>query len=224
MVNKFSHIDTVIFDLDGTLLDTLDDLTASVNYCMKKFHAPLHTREEVRSMVGNGIYNLMERALPGGRDNPDYAGCMAAFSLHYKEHMLDQTRPYEGIMPLLRTLQENGYKTAIVSNKFDAAVKGLNKTFFGDLIPVAIGENEAAGIAKKPAPDTVFQAVKELGSQIDTCLYVGDSDVDIQTAANAGMPCISVNWGFKDTDFLQAHAAGTIISDPSELLALLSVS
>ncbi len=213
---KDHTIDTIIFDLDGTLLDTLDDLTASVNFCMNKYHCHIHTREEVRNMVGNGIYVLMERALPGGRSHPQYEECMAAFPAYYKEHMLDQTKPFEGIYDLLSELKEKHYKLAIVSNKFGAAVKGLNQTFFSDYIPVAIGES--ASVAKKPAPDTVFQAMKELHSSPENCIYIGDSEVDIETAKNAGVPCISVNWGFKDTSFLQEHGASVIVSSPAELL------
>ena len=206
---------TIIFDLDGTLLDTLDDLTNSVNYCMKKYDGPIYTREEVRGKVGNGIYVLMEKALPGGRDHPQYDACMHDFPIHYKKHMMDNTKPFDGICDLLKKLKENGFRMAIVSNKFDAAVKELNNDFFSEYIPVAIGESPA--IQKKPAPDTVFQAMKELGSTPENCIYIGDSEVDIQTAANANIPCISVNWGFKTTEFLKEHGAATIVSSPFEL-------
>lgn len=208
--------DTVIFDLDGTLLDTLDDLTASVNYCMKKYGDPVYSREEIRGKVGNGIYVLMEKSLPGGRDNPHYEDCMRDFPAHYKQHMTDRTKPYGGIPEMLADLNARHYKLAIVSNKFDAAVKGLNRDFFSDHIHVAIGES--AGVQKKPAPDTVFTAMRELGSLPSDCIYVGDSEVDIRTAANAGIPCISVAWGFKTTDFLEEHGAEIIVSTPRELL------
>ena len=131
---------TAIFDLDGTLLNTIQDLTNSVNYCMKKYGGPVYTCEEIREKVGNGIYVLMEKALPDGRNNPNYDACMKDFPVHYKEHMLDNTKPYDGIIDMLHTLKEHGYKLAIVSNKFDAAVKGLCKDFFADEIEVAIGE------------------------------------------------------------------------------------
>lgn len=206
---------TVIFDLDGTLLDTLDDLTASVNYCMKKYNGPIYDREDIREKVGNGIYVLMEKSLPGGRQHPHYEDCMRDFPVHYKEHMLDQTKPFSGICEMLGNLKKAGYRLAIVSNKFDAAVKGLNQDFFREYIPVAIGESPA--IQKKPAPDTVFQAMKELKASGEECIYVGDSEVDIQTAANAGIPCISVDWGFKTAEFLQAHGAAQIVSSPEEL-------
>ncbi len=208
----------VIFDMDGTLLDTLDDLAASVNYCMKKYDEPAHTREEVRGMVGNGIYVLMEKSLPGGRDNPHYEECIRDFSAYYQEHKADRTAPFDGIDLLLAGLGAHGYGMAIVSNKFDAAVKDLNRMYFGDAIPVAIGEAEASGIRKKPAPDTVFAAMRALGVAPEQCVYVGDSEVDIQTAANAGIPCICVTWGFKTRAFLKEHGAETIVDTPQELL------
>lgn len=206
---------TVIFDLDGTLLDTLDDLTTSVNYCMKKYGGPIYDREDVREKVGNGIYVLMEKALPGGREHPHYEDCMKDFPVHYKKHMTDQTKPFPGIYDMLDHLKKAGYRLAIVSNKFDAAVKGLNQDFFSEYIPVAIGESQT--VRKKPAPDTAFQAMKELGASPEECIYVGDSEVDIQTAANAGIPCISVDWGFKTVEFLQEHGAAQIVSTPEEL-------
>lgn len=214
-----ASVNTIIFDLDGTLLDTLEDLTISVNHCMNKYHFPLHNRNEVRNMVGNGIYLLMERALPKGRNTPEYHACIQEFSAYYKEHMLDHTAPFTGIDSLLSALYEHGYKMAIVSNKFDAAVKGLNQDFFSKYISVAIGESPS--IAKKPAPDTVFQAIKELNATPEQCVYVGDSEVDIETAKNAGLPCISVNWGFKSTAFLEAHHASVIVSSPEELLDVI---
>ncbi len=208
----------VLFDMDGTLLDTLDDLAASVNYCMEKYNEPTHTRDEVRGMVGNGIYVLLEKSLPGGRDNPHYEECTRVFSAYYREHMEDRTAPYDGINALLSGLAEHGYGLAVVSNKFDAAVKELNRKYFGDAIPVAIGETEAAGIRKKPAPDTVFAAMRELDVIPEQSIYVGDSEVDIQTAANAGIPCICVTWGFKTREFLKGHGAEEIVDTPEELL------
>lgn len=208
---------TIIFDLDGTLMDTLDDLTASVNYCMEKHGGPVYDREDVRRKVGKGVYVLMEKALPEGRKNSHYADCIRDFSIYYEKHMLDHTKPFEGIPEMLDDLKEKGYKLAIVSNKFDAAVKELNQQFFSGKIEVAIGEAEAKGIRRKPAPDTVFEAMKELGSRQENCIYVGDSEVDIETAANAGIPCISVTWGFKTPEFLEQHGAAHIVNTPEEL-------
>lgn len=208
---------TIIFDLDGTLMDTLDDLAASVNYCMEKYGCPVYDREDVRQKVGKGVYVLMEKALPGGRKNPHYADCIRDFFRHYEKHMLDHTRPFEGIPQVLDHLREKGYKLAIVSNKFDAAVKELNQQFFAGRIPVAIGEAEARGIRRKPAPDSVFEAMKELDSRQTESIYVGDSEVDIETAANAGIPCISVTWGFKSREFLEEYGASHIVDTPEEL-------
>ncbi len=211
------HKNTVIFDLDGTLLDTLKDLTASVNHVMALHHFPTYTADQVRRMVGNGIYVLMERAIPGGRKQPDFDKCVAEFQEHYKLHMQDQTGPFPGVLPLLERLSGEGFHLAVVSNKFDAAVKALCHQYFGSLLPVAIGEHEAAGIAKKPAPDTVLAAMEQLGVTPASCVYVGDSDVDIETARNSGIPCISVTWGFRSREFLKAHGASVFAENTAEL-------
>ena len=213
------HYTTVIFDLDGTLLDTLEDLTDSVNYALTDAGYPGHTIEEVRMMVGNGVRTLMERAVPTGISTEAFEAVFAAFKEHYDQHCNDHTHPYDGIPELLHTLKAQGFRLAIVSNKVDSAVKTLRALYFNETIPVAIGEKE--GIRRKPAPDTVVTALQELGASASDAVYVGDSDVDIQTAANAGMDCISVSWGFRDTAFLKAHGASLIIDHPQELPALL---
>ena len=209
---------TYIFDLDGTLLDTLGDLAASVNYAMRMHGMPEHSVDEVRLFVGNGVRRLMERAVSGGAAHPAFEAAFATFRRHYMEHSLDTTRPYEGIPELLQELKRRGRHTAVVSNKFDAATKELCRHFFPDTIDVAVGEHEAEGIRKKPAPDTVLQALSQLGVGQEGAVYVGDSDVDIQTARNSGLPCISVLWGFRNREFLLAHGAETFVSQPSELL------
>ena len=209
---------TYIFDLDGTLLDTLGDLAASVNYAMSTHHLPEHSVDEVRMMVGNGVRKLMERAIPDGAANPCFDETFATFRHHYMEHQLDTTRPYDGIIETLQELKRRGCRTAVVSNKFDAATKSLCNHFFSGLVDVAIGENEAAGIHKKPAPDTVFEAIRLLGVSREEAVYVGDSDVDIATAQASGIPCISVLWGFRNREFLIAHGATTLIGSPTELL------
>ena len=209
---------TYIFDLDGTLLDTLGDLAASVNYAMSTHHLPEHSVDEVRMMVGNGVRKLMERAIPDGAANPYFDETFATFRHHYMEHQLDTTRPYDGIIETLQELKRRGCRTAVVSNKFDAATKSLCNHFFSGLIDVAIGENEAAGIHKKPAPDTVFEAIRLLGVSREEAVYVGDSDVDIATAQASGIPCISVLWGFRNREFLIAHGATTLIGSPTEIL------
>ena len=209
---------TYIFDLDGTLLDTLGDLAASVNYALRQHGMPEHSIDDVRRFVGNGVRKLMERAIPEGEANPDFEATFATFRQHYMQHSLDTTKPYRGIPESLQALKAQGCHLAVVSNKMMAATQELIRHFFPDTIAVAIGENEAAGIHKKPAPDTVFEALRQLGVGKDGAVYVGDSDVDIQTAVNSGLPCISVLWGFRDKDFLIKHGAKTFISAPSELL------
>ncbi len=211
-------IDTVIFDLDGTLLNTLDDLADSVNAALLQNGLPLRTVEEVRAFVGNGVYNLMVKAV-GDVGHPAFPKAFADFKAHYALHCLDKTAPYEGIMPLLAELSESGYKLAVVSNKFDPAVKKLNEQFFGAYIPVAIGEKET--VRKKPAPDSVFAAMEALGSKAETCIYVGDSDVDIFTAQNAGIPCISVTWGFRDRAFLASYGADKYADTPAQIKLFL---
>jgi phosphoglycolate phosphatase len=209
---------TYIFDLDGTLLDTLTDLAASCNYALRTHGMPEHSIDDVRRFVGNGVRKLMERAIPEGEANPDFEATFATFREHYMHHSLDTTKPYPAIMETLAELKARGCRLAVVSNKMMAATVELCKHFFPDTIEVAIGENEAEGICKKPAPDTVYAALRKLGVSKDDAVYVGDSDVDIQTAANSGLPCISVLWGFRDRDFLIQHGAKTFISAPSELL------
>ena len=209
---------TYIFDLDGTLLDTLADLAAAVNYALRQHGMPEHTIDDVRRFVGNGVRKLMERAIPDGEKNPDFEATFATFREYYMHHSLDTTRPYPGIIETLEALKEQGCRLAVVSNKMMAATQELCRHFFAETIEVAIGENEAAGIRKKPAPDTVFEALRQLGEEKDSAVYVGDSDVDLETANNSGLPCISVLWGFRNRNFLIQHGAKTFISAPSELL------
>ena len=209
---------TYIFDLDGTLLDTLTDLAASCNYALRTYGMPEHSIDDVRRFVGNGVRKLMERAIPDGDANPDFEATFATFREHYMVHSLDTTKPYPGIMDALAELKARGCRLAVVSNKMMAATVELCKYFFPETIEVAIGENEAEGIRKKPAPDTVFAALKQLGVSGDNAVYVGDSDVDLATANNSGLPCISVLWGFRDREFLLDHGATTFITSPKELL------
>lgn len=208
--------ESYIFDLDGTLLNTLDDLAASCNHALRTHGMPQRTTEEVRMMVGNGVKKLMERAIPGGEANPDFAATYEDFRQYYLLHSLDTTQPYPGIMDVLATMSRQGTKMAVVSNKFYAATQELVAHFFGQYIHVAIGERE--NIRKKPAPDTVLEAMRQLGVTANEAVYVGDSDVDILTAANSNMPCLSVTWGFRDRDFLLQHGATTLVNTPDQLL------
>ena len=209
---------TYVFDLDGTLLDTLGDLAASTNYALRTHGMPEHSLDDVRRFVGNGVRVLMERAVPQGAENPQFEAAFQTFRTHYMQHSLDTTKPYDGILETLEALKAEGCRLAVVSNKMMAATQELCRHFFHDTIEVAIGEHEAQGIRKKPAPDTVNEAFRQLGVGKERAVYVGDSDVDILTARNSGLPCISVLWGFRDRDFLIQHGAETFISAPSELL------
>ncbi len=208
---------TIVFDLDGTLLDTLDDLWLAVNAGLKKCGLPLRSREEVRAFVGNGIANLMQRAT-GFVGGEGYDTAFAEFKEYYGAHCEDNTKPYAGILELLQTLKKLGVTCAVVSNKADFAVKKLAKSYFGDLLCAAVGENEAAGIRKKPAPDSLLAVLAELGGTVEETAYIGDSEVDIQTAANAGVDCISVTWGFKDKEFLIENGGTQFADTPSEVL------
>lgn len=207
--------ESYIFDLDGTLLSTLTDLAASCNYALRSCGMPERTIDEVRRFVGNGVKKLMERAIPQGVDNPRFEECYAAFREHYMVHNLDTTATYPGVLEMLGRLKGQGAKLAVVSNKFYAATQELVKHFFGDYVEVAIGERP--DIRKKPAPDTVEEALRQLEASPDTAVYIGDSDVDIMTAKNSGMPCVSVLWGFRDKEFLLEHGATTLISKPEEM-------
>lgn len=211
---------TIIFDLDGTLLDTLDDLTDSVNYSLALHGFPCREKSEVRRFVGNGVARLMELAIPDGRSNSKYDICLEDFKKHYSKNKQNKTNAYNGIMELLEKLNKENYKLAIVSNKFDMAVKELNEIYFGEYIKVAIGESEH--IAKKPAPDTVFKALEELGAEANNSIYVGDSEVDVKTAKNSGIKCVGVTWGFRDRELLEEKGADYIIDKPSDLLEIIA--
>lgn len=207
---------TYIFDLDGTLLNTLNDLAASTNYALRSVNLPEHSIDDVRRFVGNGVRKLMERAIEGGDKNPLFDEAYATFRKHYLEHGLDTTQPYPGVMDLLKTLKEKGKNIAVVSNKFYDATQELVHHFFGEYVAVAIGERE--NIRKKPAPDTVLEAMKMLGVGKEGAVYIGDSDVDFNTAKNVGIPCISVLWGFRDKEFLEQIGATTFVDKPCQIL------
>ena len=205
-----------IFDLDGTLLNTLADLASSTNYALRQYGMPEHSVDDVRRFVGNGVGKLIERAIPDGLANPQYEDVLATFRKHYLIHSLDTTSPYPGIEELLHTLRSMGCNVAVVSNKFYNATVEFCQHFFADTVEVAIGERE--DIRRKPAPDTVFEAMRQLGVTTEDTVYVGDSDVDVATARNSGIPCISVLWGFRDRDFLVEHGATTFVNTPEEIL------
>ncbi len=206
----------VVFDLDGTLLDTLDDLTDAVNAGLSAVCLPPRTKEEVRSFIGNGIVRLMHLAVGAHTDRE--AEALSAFKTYYGVHCKDKTRPYAGILELLSALREQSVLVAVLSNKADFAVKVLVDEYFPDVFFTSQGENESAGIRKKPAPDALFAIMQKAGATAEETLYVGDSEVDIQTAKNAGAGCVSVTWGFKDEDFLLKNGATRIARTPMEIL------
>lgn len=213
---------TVIFDMDGTILDTLEDLYLCVNETLRHFGYPEKTKDEIRQFVGNGVYNLIRLALPDGEANPDFEKVLEYNKELYAKHANDHTKPYDGIIDLMAWLKENGHPMAIVSNKVDAQVKDLRDIYFKDYIQVAIGEDEAHGVKKKPAPDTVFKALKELGIEPENAVYVGDSEVDVATARNSGLRCLSVQWGFRDSQTLIEAGATELFNSPEELKNVLS--
>lgn len=210
---------TVIFDLDGTLLDTLEDLKDSTNAALSAYGCKERSLEEIQKFVGNGIRNLMLQAVEGGSENPDFENIFQYFKDDYKKNCKNKTKPYPGIVKVLKELKENGIKLAMVSNKADFAVKDLNLYYFKDLDMLAVGERE--GVRRKPAPDAVLQILKELSAEKESAVYVGDSEVDIKTAENAKIPCISVLWGFREKDFLKEKGGMVFAETPEELLDLL---
>ena len=208
-------IKAVIFDLDGTLLNTLEDLKESTNFALRTFNYPERTLEEVRCFVGNGVRKLIERAVPEDCKNIDE--CLEIFKKNYSENMCNYTQAYNGILKILEELHKDKVKIGVVSNKFDTAVKGLCKKYFDDLVDIAIGQND--DIPKKPAPDSVLKAMKILNSDKNSTLYAGDSDVDVQTARNAGLRCIGVTWGFRTRDYLKG--ADFIVDNPDEIVKIV---
>ncbi len=209
----------VIFDLDGTILNTLEDLADSVNHVLAQYGYPLHTLEEIRSFVGNGIRRLIERSVPADTDSTVIDSIHADFTTYYKANCAVKTRPYDGISALLTQLRKAGCLTAVVSNKADFGVKTLCDQYFPEQFDIALGER--AGIPRKPAPDAVHEVLTQLGIGAADAVYIGDSDVDIATARNAGLDCVCVDWGFRDHAFLQANGAPVILSDAHALAAHL---
>lgn len=210
-------IKTVIFDLDGTLLNTLEDLKEATNYALLNFGFPTRTLEEVRCFVGNGVRKLIERAVPQNTDRKTTEKCLEVFKQNYSEIMYNHTKPYDSILEILKKLHENGLKIGVVSNKFDSAVKELCKRYFGNLIDIAIGQ--ADDVPKKPAPNGVFKAMEILNAKKKSTVYVGDSEVDVQTAKNSNLPCIGVLWGFRDKKDLEG--ADYIIDKPYDIIKII---
>ncbi len=209
----------VIFDLDGTLLDTLEDLADSVNHVLKEAGYPPRTLEEVRAFVGNGIRKLIERSVPENTAIEDIDNIHKNFIAYYGEHCMEKTKPYDGIMEMLSTLQDAGCKIAVVSNKADYAVQILCDKYFNHIFDGALGEQ--TGTPKKPAPDAVYKVLDALHISPCDAVYIGDSDVDILTARNSNMDEIIVDWGFRDREYLKEQGAKVLISNPTELINLI---
>lgn len=211
---------SVIFDLDGTLLDTLDDLTASTNFALKSCNYPLHTVDEVRRMVGNGVAMLIRRAMPAGHTQQQFDDCFGVFREYYSLHCNDNTKPYDGILDMLNRLYSSGVGLAVASNKLQPAVQKLVAHYF-PMIKVAVGDSPEYG--RKPAPDMLIKAMKQLDSTPHDTLYVGDSEVDVATARNAAVRCVSVLWGFRDKEQLLANGATQFAHTPCEILSFMDL-
>lgn len=205
----------IIFDMDGTILDTLEDLKNSLNYALELNSLPTRTLDEVRRFVGNGIGKLLDRGVPEGCDPAVRQNVEKVFFPHYTLHCNDYTRPYDGVIELIGALRAAGYLTAVVSNKADFAVQDLCKIWFDGLFDLAVGERE--GLRRKPAPDSVWEVCRLLNVTVEDSIYIGDSEVDFQTAQNAGMDVISVDWGFRDAEFLRSIGAEKILSTPEAI-------
>ena len=212
-------IDTIVFDLDGTLLNTLEDLKDSVNYALSRQNFPLRSLTEIRSFVGNGIRLLMERAVPENTDAETFEICFKDFCDYYKIHMEDKTAPYDGINEMLKSVKNAGFKTAIVTNKADFAAQDLCKRMFGDTIDLVVGSVDDR--PNKPAPDGVYYALEVLNSKLENTIFVGDADTDIITAKNAGLPSIGVLWGFRDREIIENEGAEYIVETVKDLEKLL---
>lgn len=207
---------TYIFDLDGTLLDTLQDLANAVNHAMREMNYPERTVDEVRRFIGNGIRMLIKRAAPQGISVEDYEKTLAVFTAYYLDHIADFTKPYDGIAEVIETLKSKGCKVAVVSNKADEAAKKVVKDYFGDIFDMVVGKMDR--FPSKPEPDSVLYVIETLGADKNKCIYSGDSEVDVQTAHNAGLPCVGVTWGNRDVSELIAAGAEYIAEKPNEIL------
>ncbi len=212
--------EAILFDLDGTLTDTLGDLKNSVNFALREFGFPERTLDEVRSFVGNGVRKLIYLSVPENTDEETAERCLSVFKEYYKNHSLVETKPYDGIIPMLETLKKQGIKTAVVTNKMHEAAEEIVRIFFGNMIDVTLGQVD--GVAQKPQPDGIYHVLEKLGVSKEKAVYVGDSEVDCITAKNAGIPCIGVTWGFRDKEVLIGNGADYLADTPEALGAILS--
>lgn len=214
--------DTIIFDLDGTLLDTLDDLTDSINRMLGQKGYPLRTRDEIREYIGNGAKALVKKALPEGVPDSEVKECLKIYRGIYLENMYEKTRPYDGVDETLKKLKSLGISIGVVSNKPDEATVRMCRHYFGDTLDAVVGDSPER--KKKPAPDNIYEAISRLGTDSGKILFVGDSDVDMETAHNAGLDCAGVAWGYRPRELLREHGADYIIETASELIALIEKS
>lgn len=209
----------VIFDMDGTILNTLEDLKNATNYALKQYNMPEHTIEEVRMFVGNGIPKLIERAVPAGTDPSTYSQVLKTFMEYYSVHNNDSTCAYPGIQNLVTELKKLGVKTAVSTNKADGPAQDLGQKYFDDVFDLIVGAQE--GINVKPSPDSVNLILKKFGIEKKDACYIGDSDVDLMTAKNSKLDFIGVDWGFRGRAFLEEHGAKVIVSTAEEILKLV---
>jgi len=209
----------IIFDMDGTILNTIDDVVASVNYAMRHFNLPEKTVQEVKDGIGRGAINLIEDVVPKGTSEADIYKIYEVYQTYYDQHTNDFTAPYEGILDLLKTLKNNGYKLAVVSNKYRYLVEALNHDIFKDYFDISMGEMD--GVPIKPAPDMIHMALKELKLSKDEVIFIGDSDVDMMTANNANIRSIGVTWGYRSKEVLIKHKANYIIDQPKDILNII---
>ncbi|HIU25300.1 MAG TPA: HAD family hydrolase [Candidatus Copromorpha excrementigallinarum] len=205
-----------IFDMDGTILNTLEDLTEALNYALKTNGLPERSESDARRFLGNGLRRLIELSVPEEAGPAERERVFEAFNLYYSRHMGDHTEPYEGILSVIKELRKKGIHTAVVSNKRDYAVRELCERYFRGLFEMAAGEKD--GVRRKPYPDSVEEVMKSFGVKGEETVYIGDSEVDAETAENAGADCILVDWGFRDRDFLESIEKAAVVSTPRELL------
>ena len=208
--------EAIIFDLDGTLTDTLGDLANSVNFAMREFGFPERTIEEVKSFVGNGVRRLIYSSVPENTDEKTAEECLSVFKEYYKNNSLVETKPYDGIILMLENLKKQGIKTAVVTNKMQEAAVDIVRIFFGNLIDITLGQID--GVSQKPQPDGIYHVLERLGVSKEKSVYVGDSEVDCVTAKNAEIPCIGVTWGFRDKSVLVENGADFIADTPEDII------
>lgn len=212
-------LNTIIFDMDGTILNTIEDITDSVNYALHQFKLESKSIREIKLAVGNGAKELIARVLKGGYDNPFFDQIYQTYQTYYDAHRMVKTAPYKDILMLLRQLKNNGYKLAVVSNKHDYLVKSLNKQLFEGLFEVAVGETSHRPL--KPEPDVIFDVLEMLDTHVESAIFIGDSNVDIITAKNAKMTSVGVTWGFRGYQELKQEGATYMIDEPMMLLDVI---